>query len=87
MNRYMPYICRHKLIVMKRILLFVLISFLVGHYAEAQKKDIKQPSFGFQFSFIDFPTANDLRTGTLSSVIDAKQWSETIRMDPGFTLL
>jgi OOP family OmpA-OmpF porin len=53
----------------------------------AQDKKIKKPSFGFQFSFIDFPTASELRTQSLSKVIDSNQWSNTGRMDPALTLI
>jgi OOP family OmpA-OmpF porin len=73
---------------MKRI--FFLALFLFSGFTTllfAQDKSKKQPSFGFQFSFIDFPTAQDLRTSTLASVLDAKQWSKVGRMEPSLTVL
>jgi outer membrane protein OmpA-like peptidoglycan-associated protein len=77
-----------KLIVMKRIVILAFVLLAVTHNSlTAQDKKIKQPSFGFQFSFIDFPTAKDLRTSTLASVLDAKQWSKVGRMEPSLTIL
>jgi hypothetical protein len=71
----------------KFFLLAITMMSVLLNTLTAQDKNIKQPSFGFQFSFIDFPTAKDLRTGTLASVLDAKEWSKTGRMEPSLTLV
>jgi len=71
----------------KNFLLAITMMSVLLNTLTAQDKNIKQPSFGFQFSFIDFPTAKDLRTGTLASVLDAKEWSKTGRMEPSLTLV
>jgi outer membrane protein OmpA-like peptidoglycan-associated protein len=77
-----------KILLMRRIffLMLVLLSFSMLSLT-AQDTKTKQPSFGFQFSFIDFPTAADLRSGTLASVLDAKQWSKVSRMEPSLTVV
>lgn len=55
--------------------------------ANAQNNDLKKaPSFGFQFSFIDYQTAADLRTKALPTVLDEKQWYRLNRQNPGLTL-
>lgn len=67
--------------------LFTLAAALLLFSANGQNKNLKkQPSFGFQFSLIDFETANDLRTKSLARVVDEKQWSNIDRMLPAITL-
>lgn len=52
-----------------------------------QKSDlIKRPSFGFQFSFLDFQTGSDLKNNGLSSVIKEEKWYKVERMRPALTL-
>jgi OmpA-OmpF porin, OOP family len=55
--------------------------------AQAQNKDLKRlPSVGFQFSFIDFKTAQDLRSKSIATVVREKQWYKLNRYNPAFTL-
>ena len=70
---------------MKKLLCLSLASFLYLNILFAQD-DIKLHSFGFQFSFIDFPTAQELRKNSLSEVIDMKGWKNTGRMEPALTI-
>lgn len=71
---------------MKRFL-FTLVAALLLFSVNGQNKNYKkQPSFGFQFSLIDFETANDLRTKSLARVVDEKNWSKISRMQPAITL-
>lgn len=66
------------------MLLFVLSVFIA---AKAQNNDLKTlPSFGFQFSFIDFKTAQDLRSKSIANVIREKQWYKLTRYKPAITL-
>lgn len=73
---------------MKRIFFLLFLYFSLCHsMLSAQDKIIKKPSFGFQFSLIDFPTANDLRETNLTAVVDAKQWYKLSRMEPSLTVM
>ncbi len=71
---------------MKRLLL-LLLAFTAFVTVNGQNSNYKKlPSFGFQFSLIDFPTANDLRTSSLARVIDRGDWKKVGRMSPALTL-
>lgn len=71
---------------MKQLFLLLLaVNCLLG--VNGQTNDLKKrPSFGFQFSFIDFQTASDIRSNGLSNVLIAKKWYKTDRMKPALTL-
>ena len=69
----------------KMVLLF--LAFTVFTTVNGQNSNYKKlPSFGFQFSLIDFPTANDLRTTSLARVLDQGNWKKIGRMSPAITL-
>ncbi len=52
-----------------------------------QNKNLKKlPSLGFQFSFIDFKTASDIRNNGLNNVLIEKKWYKTDRMKPTITI-
>jgi OmpA-OmpF porin, OOP family len=71
---------------MKKILLLIACFFAISG-AMAQNNDYKlPPSLGFQFSFIDFNTARDLRTRSLEQVLSDKTWSKTSNMNPALTI-
>jgi outer membrane protein OmpA-like peptidoglycan-associated protein len=70
--------------MMKKICSLLLFLFFAG-MINAQD-NLKSYSFGFQFSFIDFPTAQELRSNSLSDVIDSKGWRKIGRMEPAITL-
>ena len=74
-----------KLLCMKKITYLVLLLCIISS-GNAQDNVKKLHSFGFQFSFIDFPTAQDLRKNSLARVLDQKQWKRTARMEPAITL-
>ncbi len=68
-------------------LLMVLVAILFVNGIFAQNTDQKLlPSIGFQISFIDFTTANDFRTKSVSQIIREKQYGKISRMDPALTL-
>jgi outer membrane protein OmpA-like peptidoglycan-associated protein len=71
---------------MKKFIIVTLILTVYSPVLFSQDKKIKLPSIGFQFSLIDFPTAQDLRKFSVSEVIDQKQWWKTERMKPALTL-
>jgi outer membrane protein OmpA-like peptidoglycan-associated protein len=68
-------------------LLVLLLAVNCLTVVSGQNSDLKKrPSFGFQFSFIDFQTASDLRSRGLSNVLVEKKWYKTERMNPALTL-
>lgn len=69
----------------KLVLLFVAFTAFVS--VNGQDNNYKKlPSFGFQFSMIDFPTANELRTTSLARVLDRGDWKKVGRMSPALTM-
>ena len=68
---------------------FVCFAFLLidALHSIAQNEFVKPHSFGFQISFIDFPTAQELRKLPLDKVIDNNGWKNISRMDPALTLI
>jgi len=66
------------------LLLFAVICLLS---VNGQTNDLKKrPSIGFQFSSIDFKTANDLRTKSIATVVREKNWYKLARFNPAITL-
>ncbi|MEO5890046.1 MAG: OmpA family protein [Ferruginibacter sp.] len=70
---------------MKKIILsFLAIGLLTVSFAQDDYK--KLPSLGVHFFFTDFKTAAELRSDGLPSVLKAKNWSKTSRMNPGLAI-
>jgi outer membrane protein OmpA-like peptidoglycan-associated protein len=68
-------------------LLMLLVTILCINGIIAQNTDKKlMPSVGFQISFIDFTTAQDFRTKSVSQIIREKQFGKISRMNPALTL-
>ena len=68
-------------------LLMLLVTFLCISGIIAQNTDKKlMPSIGFQISFIDFKSANDFRTKSVSQILREKQYGKIARMNPAITL-
>jgi OmpA-OmpF porin, OOP family len=66
------------------LLLFAVIC-LVS--VNGQTNDLKKrPSIGFQFSGIDFTTANDFRTKSIATVFREKKYFNIARFNPALTL-
>ncbi|MBS1496601.1 MAG: OmpA family protein [Bacteroidetes bacterium] len=70
---------------MKKIMLSVLalVAFSISF---AQNDYKKAPGFAIHFTFDDFKTASEIRSTSISSVVNNKQWYKISRMDPGMAV-
>ncbi|MFN8265260.1 MAG: OmpA family protein [Chitinophagaceae bacterium] len=71
---------------MKKWLLILLVVSAFSTVSAQDKNLKKRPSFGFQFSLIDFQTAKEIRATSLGSVLSAKQWYKMNRYSPAITV-
>jgi outer membrane protein OmpA-like peptidoglycan-associated protein len=70
---------------MKKILL-VIIGFSLVLTSFGQDENKKRPSLGIHFFLNDFNTAKQLRSSSLSSVVQTKEWYKTRNMNPGIAV-
>lgn len=72
---------------MKKILALLLAVIVLLQVAVAQTGDnIRPSSLGISFTLTDFNTAARIRSGSLGSVLNNKQWSKLRNMAPGLAV-
>ncbi len=70
---------------MKKII-FLLLAVIAGAMAFAQTDYKKSPSLAIHFSLIDYKSAVDVRTKSLETVINEKQFFKFKKMDPALSI-
>ena len=65
---------------------FLILAIFAGLSAFAQSEYKKRPSLALHFSLIDYKTAADVRTKSLETVINEKQYYKVKRMDPAISI-
>jgi OOP family OmpA-OmpF porin len=72
---------------MKKFLLVVSSLYFLITTTIAQTNDyVRQPAFGISLTMNDFITAQRIRSGSLSQVLDNKQFGKIKEMTPGFAI-
>lgn len=71
---------------MKNILATVMAIYCLQVTAHSQTTLNRQPAIGISFTLTDFTTADRIRTGSLTKVINDKQWAKFKEMSPGIAL-
>jgi len=66
--------------------IFLILAIFAGLSAFAQSEYKKRPSLALHFSLIDYKSAVDVRTKSLETVINEKQFFKFKRMDPAISV-
>ena len=71
---------------MKKILAVFLALYLVAPAVFAQDDEIRPAAIGVSFILNDYTTAERIRSSSLSSVLNNKQWAKVKDMSPGIAI-
>lgn len=71
---------------MKKIIAFLLALYIMSPAVFSQDDEIRPAAIGVSFILNDFNTAQRIRSTSLSTVLNNKQWGKIKEMSPGFAL-
>ena len=71
---------------MKKVLAVFLALYLIVPASFAQDDEIRPAAIGISFILNDFQTRDRIRSTSLSSVLDKKQWAKVKEMSPGIAI-